>query len=123
MKRRDFLVASMAAFLSPVAPRTVLGEDSTNELKARFKNLFVVMVPGGWDVTYLFEPKPDSSKVKSPLGDVETIGALDLWCSDARPAARSFFEEYGSISAVINGNAPTSSSRCIRVLRSSIGVE
>ena len=104
MRRRDFLRASLTASLLPLFGGTAWSDTEKPIAKPRlFENLFVVMLPGGWDTTYIFEPKPDNEFVYVPEGEIGVFGNLELWVSDTRPLAKKFFEKYHSISTVVNG--------------------
>ncbi len=100
MRRRQFLVG---AGLGTAAALTHRVAWALPPMERRFENVFVVLAPGGWDVTYIFDPKPDNPDVTAPFGDVVSMGALDLWLSDNRPIAKIFFEAHNSLCAVVNG--------------------
>jgi hypothetical protein len=67
------------------------------------KNLIVILVYGGWDVTYALDPKPGLSDVDVPAGKITSFGGIPIWTDPSRPSVSSFFEQYAPISAVING--------------------
>lgn len=67
------------------------------------KNLIVVLVYGGWDVTYLFDPKPGLSTVDVAAGTTQTVGGIPIFAHSSRPKARAFFEAYGQAATVVNG--------------------
>ncbi len=79
------------------------------------KRLLVVMVEGGWDVTYCMDPKLGLDTVDGPENNedpddpedievLETIHNIPLMLNDRkRPAVRRFFEAYGDRVAVVNG--------------------
>jgi hypothetical protein len=81
----------------------------------RRKRLLVVMVEGGWDVTYCMDPKqgldtvdgPEINENRSIPDDreaVQTIHGIPVMVNDhKRPSVRTFFEAYGDRVAVING--------------------
>jgi len=72
------------------------------------RNLIVVLAGGGWDTTYLFDPKPDSKLVDTPAGDWASFGDGALWFDGGRPEVTKFFEQFGSMTTVINGlNVPS----------------
>ena len=71
------------------------------------RNLILVYAKGGWDPTWVFDPKPESPYVHTGEGDYGAFGDGALWLDESRPSVTSFFERYGSVSAVINGlNVP-----------------
>jgi hypothetical protein len=78
------------------------------------RNLILVWANGGWDTTFCFDPKLGVSTVEGPEVDetggddvesVQTFGDdLRVVINDAkRPSVRTFFEEFGSITAIVNG--------------------
>jgi len=79
------------------------------------KHLIVVFADGGWDVTYLFDPKlgvstvdgPDLDEVQSDPDDREYLrshGDLTYLANDSRrPAVNSFFDAWASQAAIVNG--------------------
>lgn len=79
------------------------------------KRLLVVMVEGGWDVTYCMDPKQGLDTVDGPEIDedpnlkddreaVETLNGHPIMVNDVkRPSVRSFFQQYGQRVAVVNG--------------------
>ncbi|MBP6629466.1 MAG: DUF1501 domain-containing protein [Kofleriaceae bacterium] len=66
------------------------------------KRLLVVLASGGWDTTYVLDPKagPD---VDVPAGRVRRFGDLDLFVDASRPNVTAFFERYAARSAVVRG--------------------
>lgn len=82
---------------------------------ARRRRLVVVLADGGWDVSYVFDPKPGLVTVEGPEvdrdpddpDDVEalaTFSGLTVQINDARrPAVTAFFERWAAHSAVVNG--------------------
>lgn len=102
MKRRDFLGTSFGALAAaslPIRARAGL-------LPA--KNLIVVFAAGGWDTTYVLDPKTDGSLVDSPAGTPQTFGNLTVFTDASRPNVTSFFQAWAPVSAVVNGIAVNS---------------
>ncbi|MFT4626123.1 MAG: hypothetical protein ACI8PZ_004795 [Myxococcota bacterium] len=110
MNRRDLLRALAAA------PLVGLGAATTRaRATGSAKHLIVVLANGGWDVTYCMDPKLGVAEIEGPEVEqdpdnpddreaVETLGGLPIMVNDAkRPAVRSFFADYGSRVAVVNG--------------------
>ena len=70
---------------------------------AKPKKLLTVFVSGGWDTTYALDAKQGASGVDSPQGDLENVGQLVYLADPSRPNARSFFEQHGALTTVVNG--------------------
>jgi uncharacterized protein (DUF1501 family) len=97
LSRRGFLGGCAAALASlPLLGRIAQAQTGG-------KNLIVVLASGGWDVSYALDPKPGNPNVDSPDGQVRMYGNLPIWASAERPNVHQFFEDFGSISAVVNG--------------------
>jgi hypothetical protein len=72
------------------------------------RNLVIVWVNGGWDPTFVFDPKPGLATVDTPPGELHEFGNLPVWTSDMRPAVAGFFEAWGGMTSVVNGiNVPS----------------
>ena len=100
MNRRSFL-GSLGA-LAALGPRMARADTGVA------RNLVVVHAGGGWDPTYVFDPKPDSDAVDTGRGDYASFGDGAIWADADRPSVTDFFRRYGAISAVINGlNVPS----------------
>ena len=68
------------------------------------KNLIVVNAVGGWDTTYAIDPKPDASDIDGATdGSVRDIGGIPILDAATRPAVATFFEDFASITTVVNG--------------------
>ena len=94
MLRRHFLQLLPAGLLLPYSARA-----STS--KRRFVFIFC---EGGWDQCYFSAPLFDSNIVDMEP-NAQPAQAYDIPFVDSsfRPSVRSFFEQYGSITALING--------------------
>jgi hypothetical protein len=67
------------------------------------RKLITVLVEGGWDTTYVTDPKISNTKLDAPTGTARRVGGLTI-CSDAsRPAVDAFFEKYGAQSSIVRG--------------------
>ena len=106
MHTRRSLLLSSAALLG-TAP-LALGA------RGRSKHLVVVFAKGGWDTTYLLDPKRHVADVEGPEvdmsgepGDVEYVqryGDLAIAANDRRrPITRAFFDRFHDRIAVLNG--------------------
>lgn len=104
ISRRDLLrygggLAGLAALTS--LPRPLRAGESA-------KNLLIVFAYGGWDPTYLFDPRPEISEVDTPKGEWQQYGALDLWRTSGTANVRRFFRDWADRAAVLNGIAVNS---------------
>lgn len=98
--RRSFLGALAAAAL--LRPRPARANTTVA------KHLVVVFAGGGWDPTYVFDPKPDSPHVDTGVGDFGAFGEHALWLDASRPSVTDYFDRYGALTSVINGmNVPS----------------
>lgn len=70
---------------------------------ARARNLIVVQAYGGWDTTYAIDPKPDTTWMDLPPGDVRTFGNLPIWADPSRPRTAEFFERHHERVAIVHG--------------------
>jgi len=75
--------------------------------KAEF--LVVVVAEGGWDVTFVYDPKYDVSTIEGPEVDsdeevLETHGGIVIGANPLmRPAVSSFFSTWHNQACVVNG--------------------
>src|SRR5690242_11636891 len=67
------------------------------------RQLVVVFVGGGWDVSVALDPKPGSSLVDGAPGDVRSIGGIPILSHASRPSVDAFFQAWGASSVVVNG--------------------
>lgn len=95
LSRRSLLRTLAAASALPLLP--AYGRGSTP------RNLIIVYAGGGWDPTWVFDPKPDSKHVHTGAGDEAAFGDDSLWLHPSRPSITDFFDRYGDLSAVVNG--------------------
>jgi hypothetical protein len=100
LSRRNLMMGGLGAMTAGLfsASRTVSAGATRPP-----KNLILVLVYGGWDVTYLFDPKPGLASVDVAPGTRETVGGIPIFTHASRPNARAFFEAYGQSSTVVNG--------------------
>ncbi len=83
------------------------------------RRFLFVYVNGGWDPTFVFAPMFDSALVDMPENSqLATLGGLPLVDSPDRPFTRTFFQNWGGASCVINGMqvASITHDRCRRIL-------
>ena len=109
MNRRQLLRAFAAAPLVGSMPR--VGRAATSG----GKHLIVIVANGGWDTTYLMDPKLGVEGVEGPEVEedpddpedreaVETLHGLPLMLNrHKRPITAQFFEDWGHRVAIVNG--------------------
>ena len=105
LSRRAFLGSSLAALAFPRLARAAGSP----------RHLIVVFADGGWDVTYLFDPKlgvptvdgPDLDEDRADPDDREYLrrqGDLSYVANNSRrPAVNTFFDRWASQAAIVNG--------------------
>lgn len=98
LRRRDFLGAAAAA-----VGLGALGLPRARAEVGAAKNLILVVAYGGWDTTYVFDPKPGLAGIDAPAGDIVEIGGVSFFDDPTRPATRAFFEAWAEQCTVING--------------------
>ncbi|MEC7949378.1 MAG: DUF1501 domain-containing protein [Myxococcota bacterium] len=112
MNRRELLIRGAAAGVAGMlAPR--LAHASGGDC------LIVYVANGGWDPTFVFDPHLDSATVQGPPDStLATAGGITFADAASRPAVRSFFEQHGARSCVVNGIAVGSIShpKCMRLM-------
>lgn len=95
--RRGFL----GACLGTVGALSLLGRAA--QAQAQGKRLLLIFVPGGWDVTWALDPKPDNPNVDMPPGEVRLYGDLPILAHEDRPSIHQLFADFGDRAAVVNG--------------------
>jgi len=83
------------------------------------KRLLIFFNNGGWDPTFVFDPHFESDVIEGdPNSVAASAGGIDFADAESRPSVRSFFENYGSRCAVVNGiNVNSiSHSQCLQVI-------
>ena len=105
--RRDFILNTAMSALG----MTFFNFDKSfanNNSSGIAKNLILVLNRGGWDTTYVFDAKPESSFVDTPQGSFREFENITLFTHTSRPHITTFFERYGQCSTIINGiNVPS----------------
>jgi hypothetical protein len=83
-----------------------LGLRPRTALAAEDRSLIIHWNAGGWDPTYVFDPRIGSDTVdgddQSELAQVSGITFTD---AETRPSVRTFFERYGDTAVIVNGLA------------------
>ncbi len=100
--RRDLLRGGAAALALSALPwwqRVALADQAAPSTQ----NLIMVFASGGWDATIALDPKPGMDTIDVAPGTLRTFGNTPIWTGDDRPAVTTFFEDFGSICAVVNG--------------------
>lgn len=115
---RDRLHLSRRGLLGSAAALSALTGSALGSLGASSgskRRLLLVMVDGGWDVTFGFDPKPPSEHVDGPHldmdpeveGDIETVeqyGPFQIAVNyERRPQVASLFSSFHDRLCVING--------------------
>lgn len=98
--RRDFLVGSAAAGgLALTAASRPAGAGTP----ASPCNVIIVVAGGGWDTCYALDPKPGSTAIDIPDGQVQRFGDMDIFVHASRPNVTSFFAAYADVTALVRG--------------------
>ena len=71
--------------------------------QSKARKLIVVLNSGGWDTTYALDPKPGSSNIDAPAGDVTMFGDLPIFTHATRPAVTDFFTRHAERVALVHG--------------------
>lgn len=95
--RRNLLSSGLAA----LAGGLVSGR--ARSAPAAAKNLVVVYVLGGWDITYTFDPKPGMATIDAPTGKREVVAGIPILTDASRPNAKRFFQQHGELVTLVNG--------------------
>ena len=97
MKRRDLLkLGALGAVAS-----TFRGVRADAPARTP-KRLVIVFQTGGWDTTYVLDPKtPDHADL--PAGAVQQFGGLDVFVDPSRQAVTDFFTQYASLATIVRG--------------------
>jgi hypothetical protein len=98
LSRRNMMMGGLGALGLGLS-----AERSFAKSSAPKKNLIVILVYGGWDVTYALDPKPGLKTIDVPDGKRETIGGIPIWNHASRPNSRAFFEQHGELTTIVNG--------------------
>lgn len=98
--RRKFLAGGAALFGAGVATRSRTARAFTGNPA---RNLILVVAGGGWDTTYVLDPKPGIGTVHVPPGEVKEIGGIPFWHHATRPNAAQFLEAYASQTCFVHG--------------------
>jgi hypothetical protein len=101
LSRRNLFLGGAAAALGGLAGAARFASADASSRPS--KNLIVLFVYGGWDVTYALDPKPGLSTIDVPQGAVETVGGVPIWAHASRPNTRAFFAAHGPATTVVNG--------------------
>lgn len=96
--RRRFLGATAAALGAGA-----LGIEHAHAKVGPARNLVLVVAYGGWDTSYVFDPKPGEAGIDAPTGEIALAGGLPFFDAPTRPAVRTFFEAWGERCTIVNG--------------------
>ncbi|MEE9386142.1 MAG: DUF1501 domain-containing protein [Nannocystaceae bacterium] len=67
------------------------------------RKLILMVASGGWDPTYVLDPKPGLSTIDGPSGEIRRFDDIPVFTDASRPAPTAFFEAHASRCQVING--------------------
>jgi len=87
----------------------VVGTPAFAQGSKKAEYLVVVVAEGGWDVTFVFDPKYDVGTIEGPEVDsddevLETHGGIVIGANPLmRPAVSTFFSKWHSQACVVNG--------------------
>ena len=101
VSRRKFMLGSAAAGM--------VGTPAFAQGAKKAEFLVVVVAEGGWDVTFVYDPKYDVSTIEGPEVDsdeevLETHGGIVIGANPLmRPAVSSFFSTWHNQACVVNG--------------------
>lgn len=102
--RRSFLrLGASSVALEALGLRGLLSARAAAGDASASCKLVIMVAYGGWDPTWVLDPKPDSPEVDLVPGDVQMFGDLPIWTDPARPSVTEFFTQWADRSAVING--------------------
>ncbi len=115
---RRGLLAGTAAAAGAGWGTTFLGSRPARAAVGAPKNLIIVNAVGGWDTTYTIDPKPGLSTIDAPSdGTVREIGGIPILDAASRPSVAGYFEDFASITTVVNGLQTSSISHTAGYLR------
>jgi hypothetical protein len=103
MRRRRFLGATAATIGASAIGAGAIGMRRAHAAVGPARNLVLVVAYGGWDTTYVFDPKPGEPGIDAPPGDIAEVGGVTFFDAPTRPAVRSFFESWGERCTIVNG--------------------
>jgi hypothetical protein len=102
--RRDMLKAAAAAGACAALPSALQRASAQGAAPAPAANkLIIVLASGGWDQTYVLDPKLGASGVDAPQGSVQSFGDIPILVHPSRPAVTSFFTRFADRVTVLNG--------------------
>lgn len=121
--RRHFLKGSFA--LATAAAFSQMFQIAEAQSKGHAEKLIIVFNYGGWDPTIVFDPKAPSSFVDVAPGKEKRFQNLTIWNDSSRPQVESFFREWGSMTAVVNGMAVRSivHEECVEQVLTGVSLE
>lgn len=121
--RRHFLSAGVALAAASTFGRFF--QIASAQPKGPAQNLIIVFNYGGWDPTLVFDPKEPSTTVNVAQGRVKQYNDLSIWTDSTRPAIDTYFQRWGSISAVVNGIAVRSlvHEECVEQVLTGVSLE
>lgn len=104
LSRRRLLQSGAALAACATSPALFsLASRARAQTQRPARKLVIVLNSGGWDTTYVLDPKPGLTGVDAPLGDVQQFGNIPIFTHASRPAVTEFFTRYADRVAVVNG--------------------
>ena len=96
------MILSRRTFLGTLGAAALAGPNASLANTGSARNLIILFASGGWDVNYLFDPKPGVLEMDEG-GYEHAFGDGVLWFNADRPSVTEFFAAYGDISSVLRG--------------------
>ena len=95
LDRRQFIALAASGLLMPNRLLANTGDE---------RKFVFVFCPGGWDQCYLSAPLFGMSNIDMEAdAELGQLGGITFVDSPSRPSVRSFFQQYGHLTALING--------------------
>jgi len=96
LARRSVLLGATALAALPLGAGSSRAQGSP-------RKLVMVLASGGWDTTYVLDPKPGSADIDAPSGTVTEFSSIPVLTDAARPSVTEFFTRFGERTLVVNG--------------------
>lgn len=103
ISRRTALKASAAAAACVALPSVLHRASAQTAPAAAASKLVIVLASGGWDQTYVLDPKLGASGVDAAEGTIQQFGDIPILVHPSRPAVTRFFTRYAERVTVLNG--------------------
>jgi len=100
ISRRNLLLSGLGSFASGLLGSQ---QSAAGNPPVGGQNLILLFVQGGWDTTYVLDPKPGLDTIDAPAGLAKKVGGIDIFDHETRPQTRAFFEAFGEVTTIVNG--------------------